>query len=87
MKSPLMNSIMEAREKKKLSTSQRQAVIKLIEKKERDKRFIKNWGPISLLNVDYKIIAKTLATKLKETLLKLMSFQQTAYVKNRSISE
>ena len=37
-----MNSIMEAREKKKFSTSQRQAVIKLIEKKERDKRFIKN---------------------------------------------
>ena len=32
-----MNSIMEAREKKKLSTSQRQTVIKLIEKKERDK--------------------------------------------------
>ena len=32
-----MNSIMEAREKKKLSISWRQAVIKLIEKKERDK--------------------------------------------------
>ena len=29
-----MNSIMEARKKKKLSTAQRQAVIKLIEKKE-----------------------------------------------------
>ena len=32
-----MNSIMEAREKNKLSISRRQAVIKLIEKKERDK--------------------------------------------------
>ena len=42
IKNLFMNSIMEAREKKKLSTSQRQAVIKLIEKKERDKRFIKN---------------------------------------------
>ena len=58
IKHPFMNSIMEAREKKKLGTSQLQAVIKLIEKKERDKRFIKNWCPISLLNVDYKIIAK-----------------------------
>ena len=28
--------------KKELSTSQRQAVIKLIEKKDEDKRFIKN---------------------------------------------
>ena len=34
IKNPFMNSITEAREKKKLSTSQRQAVIKLIEKKE-----------------------------------------------------
>ena len=33
--------------KKELSTSQKQAVIQLIEKKNRDKRFIKNWRPIS----------------------------------------
>ena len=87
IKQPFMNSIMEAREEKKLSTSQRQAVIKLIEKKERDKRFIKNWRSISLLNFDCKIIAKALATRLKETLPKLMSFQQTASVKNRFIGE
>ena len=79
IKHPFMNSIMEGREKKKLSTSKRQAVIKLIEKKERDKGFIKNWRPlISLLNVDYKIIAKALPRRLKETIPKLMSFQQTA---------
>ena len=58
IKNPLINSIMEAREKKKLSTSQCQAVIRLIEKKERDKRFIKNRSPISILNVDYRIIAR-----------------------------
>ena len=78
---------METWEKKKSSTSQRQAVINLIEKKERDIQFIKNWRPISLLNVDYKIVAKALATRLKETLPKLISFQQTAYVKNRFIGE
>ena len=87
IKQPFMNSIMEAREEKKLSTSQRQAVIKLIEKKERDKQFIKNWRSISLPNFDYKTIAKALATRLKETLPKLISFQQMTSVKNRFIGE
>ena len=41
IRNAFMNSIMEVREKNKLNTSQRQAVIRLIEKKERDKRFIK----------------------------------------------
>ena len=49
-KDPLMNSIKEPRKSKTLNISQRQAVIKLMEKQERDKRYIKNWGPISLLN-------------------------------------
>ena len=80
IKNLFINSIVEAREKKKLSTSQRQPIIRLIEKKERDKRFMKKWHPISLLNVEYKIVAKVLATRLKETLPKLIYFQQTAYV-------
>ena len=54
-------------------------------RKERDGQFIKNWCPISLLNVDYEIIAKAIATRLKETLPKLISFQPTSYVKNRFI--
>ena len=51
-------SVREAKEIGHLSTSQRQVIIKLIEKKDKDKRFIKNWRPISLLNVDSKIISK-----------------------------
>ena len=77
----------EAKEKGILNTSQRQAIIKLIEKKDRDKRFIQNWRPISLLNVDLKIISKALSEKLKKVLLDLISSQQTAYVKNRYIGE
>ena len=55
--------------------------------KGRDKRYIKNWHPISLLNVDYKIMSKALANRFKEILLDLISCQQTAYVKNRFIRE
>ena len=64
-----------------LSTSQKQAVITLIEKKGRDKR------PISLMNVDVKIASKALSFRLKQILPNLINFDQTAYVKGRFIGE
>ena len=59
----------------------------MLEKKDKDKRFIKNWRPISLLNRDMKIISKILSTRMKNVLLFLISSNQMAYVKNRFISE
>ena len=50
-----LDSVREAKEIGLLSTSQRQTIIKLIEKKDRNKRFIKNWRLISILNVDLKM--------------------------------
>ena len=70
-----------------LSTSQRQAVITLIEKKGRDKRLVKNWRPISLMNVDTKIASKVLALRMKKVIPNLINYDQTAHVKGRSIGE
>ena len=70
-----------------LSKSQKQAIIKLIEKKGRDKRFIKNWRPISLLKVDMKLISKVLASHLKSVISTIVNENQVAYVSNRFISE
>ena len=39
-----------------LSTLQKEAITTLIEKKDRDRRLIKNWRPISLVNVDVKMM-------------------------------
>ena len=72
-------------ERKQLSISQRQAIIN--RKLGRDKRYIKNWRPISLSNVDIKLLSKALAKRLKEVLPCLISAQQTAYVQNRNIGE
>ena len=69
-----------------LSISQKQAIIKLSEKKDRDKRSIKNWRPISLLNVDMKLISTVLAGRLK-VISTIVNENQVAYVNNRFISE
>ena len=64
-----------------LSTSQRQATITLIEKKAKDKRFLKNWRPISLIDVDAKISSEVLASRMKNILSSIVKCYQTAYVK------
>ena len=74
-----------AHEYGELSNSQKQAVITLLEKKGKDKRLIKNWRPISLINVDTKIASKALAKRLEHILPDLIHYNQNAYVKGRSI--
>ena len=74
-------------QKKALRTSQRQAVIKIIDKKERDKTLLKNWKPISLHSVDLKITSKALASRLKTVLPSIISSKQTVYNEKRFIVE
>ena len=70
-----------------LSSSQRQAVIVLIKKKDKDKRFLKNWRPISLINVDAKIASKAIALRIKKVIGNLVHCDQTAYEYKRNIGE
>ena len=58
-----------------------------MKKKDKDKRLIKNWRPISLLNVDTKLISKSLANRLQDVMPNLVSENQSAYVNNRFISK
>ena len=46
---------------------------------------MENWRPISLLNVDYKIGSKALATRLEKVLPEIIHENQCAYVKGRTI--
>ena len=81
----LTDSLNYSFEHGELSTSQKQAIIKLIDKKDRDRRYIKNWRPISLLNVDMKIASKALALRLQKILPEIIHIDQYAYVKGRTI--
>lgn len=68
-----------------MSSSQRNGVITLIPKKDRDASYLKNFRPISLLTVDYKILAKTLANRVKKILSDLIHPDQSGFLKGRNI--
>ena len=67
LKAPLISSFKSAFDKGELSSSQKQVVIKLIEKNYKYKRLIQNWGPISLLN--WKFFLKQWRIALKSIFL------------------
>ena len=49
------------------------------------KENLKNWRPVSLLCLDYKILTKILSNRLKPTLEHTISIEQTCGIPNRSI--
>ena len=70
----------------RMSDSMRQAVITFIYKKG-EMEDITNWRPISLLNYDYKIFTKILATKMHPSLNDIIGTEQTAAIRGRAIIE
>ena len=64
---------------------QRQGIINVAPKKRKNKLYLENWRPISLLNIDYKIISKAIASS--NVLPKLIHGDQTGYVKGRYIGQ
>ena len=70
-----------------LSITQRRGLITLVPKKNKPANLLKNWRPITLLNCDYKIAAKSIANRIKKVLPKIINNDQTGFLKNRTIGE
>ena len=83
----VVNSINYAFQKNEMSMEQRTGLISLSPKKNKKRTLLKNWRPITLLNVDYKILAKALAMRLKTILPDYIDESQFGYVKDRYIGE
>ncbi len=67
--------------------SQGRGVIRLLPKPQKDLTLLKNWRPITLLTVDYKILSKALANRIKEILPHIISEDQAGFMKGRYIGE
>ena len=72
----------ECFDKGSITFSQKISVVALIHKKG-SKYDIKNYRPISLTCTDYKILAQILADRMHKILDKVISFDQSGYVKGR----
>ena len=70
----------------KFGKSLMRGVINLIPKANKDVRFLKNLRPITLLNVDYKIIEKCIANRLVPALDSIINIDQKGFLANRRIS-
>ena len=71
----------------KLYVIARMGVLALLPKKNRDRQLIRNWRPITLLNINYKILAKAYANRLKLIINDVIHPDQKGFVKGRQISE
>jgi exonuclease III len=70
-----------------LSVTQKEGLITLIPKKDKDTLLIKNWRPITLLNQDYKLATKAIAKRICNVLPNIINSDQTGFLKGRYIGE
>ena len=70
-----------------LPLSLRQTIISCLPKGNKQRDLLKNWRPISLLSVLYKIASSSIASRLKPLLAKLIDNTQTGFIKGRYIGE
>ena len=70
-----------------LSNSMNTALVKLIYKNSGSRYELKNWRPISLLTVDYKILSKAITNRLKPAMPLIIGEEQSCGVPHRNIHE
>ena len=83
----LIRCLNKSHQKGKLALTQRRGVISLIPKKDKALQEVKSWRPITLLNCDYKITSKVIASRLKTVFQNLIDNDQIGFLKGRSIAE
>lgn len=82
----ILDVFKECLDRGELAESMKQGIITLIPKSNKDKKFLDNWRPITLLNSDYKLLAALYARRLKPCLEEVISITQSGFMRGRHIS-
>ena len=83
----VVRSLNEAYKSNTLSITQTNGIITCIPKDNKPRHFLKNWRSITLLNTVYKIETGAIANIIKSVIDKLISKDQTGFIKVRCIGE
>ena len=86
IKQTVFEAICEGIQQKELHSSARRGIITLIPKAQKDPRKLKNLRPISLLNIDFKLLEKVLANRIKLVIDELISKDQKGFMAGRRIT-
>ena len=86
IRSPFSNMISQCYQDSCCDASVKTGILNLIPKKGKDSRYLKNLRPITLLNVDYKIIEKILGNRLDIALQEVINHDQTGFMPGRNIA-
>ena len=70
-------------QEEKLPISQSLGIVTLLPKGEKEKCFLKNWRPITLLNCFYKIISGCIAARIRPNLESIIHSDQKGFVPKR----
>lgn len=70
-----------------LSITQKQGIISIIPKGNKPREHLKNWRPISLLNVTYKILSGTIASRIRASLNNIIHEDQRGFLQGRFIGD
>ena len=84
VKDLVFQSYMYAFEANHLSLTQRRGIIRLIPKRDKNLLFVSSWHPITLLNVDFKMLTKLFSVRLAKFLPDLVHPDQRGFIKQNN---